>query len=221
MRAPSTCTSRTFTASTSSTSRSSLLRTGIMAEARPPSGQVALVEQELIDCIRRKKEMDRLLLDMEVQLYNYETSFLERYASSGSIVKGFDPPTFLSLLTGTPAHSGTARAGGNGILAGSHIAESDRLFSSSSMTMQKALQLKQKQNYKQRHNSDSVLKSQKSISTKRDPMPANNDQGGYDEDEPRDNEDEPYIESKGSRAASILAQNRKRSSHKKVKRDRQ
>jgi Histone acetyltransferase subunit NuA4 len=82
---------------------------------------VLRVEQELLDGIRRKKDVDAQLLDLEVQLYHYETSFLEKYGMIGSIVKGFDPTTFLvSPLSGEDRLH--------------EVPEEDRLFSSSSLT---------------------------------------------------------------------------------------
>lgn len=156
----------------------------LILEMEPPSSQqVSLVEQELIDCIRRRKEMNRLLVDLEVQLYNYETSFLEKYSASGSIVKGFDPSTFLSLLTGGSSTE--------------TISEFDRIFSSSSLTTQKSLQLKQKSSDISPHfrsKKSSFLKhSNSSFFASGDEQINEYEQ---DEEDELNEEDEPYNEEK-------------------------
>lgn len=162
-------------------------RVPILRMEPPSSQQVSLIEQELIDCIRRKKEMDRLLIDLEVQLYNYETSFLEKYSASGSIVKGFDPSTFLSLLTGGSS-TGT-------------ISESDRIFSSSSLTTQKALQLKQKSSgisphFRPKKNSFPKHSNSSFFASGDEQI----NEYEHDEDE-LDDEDEPYNEGKKSKSS--------------------
>lgn len=156
-------------------------------DSAPSPQQVSQVERELIDCIRKKREMDRVLVDLEVQLYNYETSFLERYSQSGSIVKGFDPSAFLSLLVSPDGPKGDSTP-----------SDSDRIFSSSSLTTQKALQLKQKSTYVN-------LGSRRNFNT-------SSKNAAIEEDEDMDEEaeeDEPYHEGKRQRPS---AQRRKQPS---------
>jgi hypothetical protein len=184
--------------------------------ALPPSTQkVSLVEQELIDCIRKKREMDRILLDLEVQLYNYETSFLERYAQAGSIVKGFDPSTFLSLLVSPD------RTGGN-----KELPESDRLFSSSSMTTQKALQIKQKLGIispiptnSARYTNMEGAKGPTRFSSNSRKVSKREEFGEEEEEDDIGEEDEPYHEYKGARLGTSLPK-RKRPVLKKGRKDR-
>ena len=92
------------------------------------------MEQELIDCMRKKKLIDRQLLDLEVQLYNYETSYFEKYPN-GNLLKGFDTFQPSGTVTTAPLANGVSQSLYNGSTV--VISDEDRLFSNSSLTFQK------------------------------------------------------------------------------------
>ncbi|KAH9924287.1 NuA4-domain-containing protein [Epithele typhae] len=84
-------------------------------------------KKELLQALAKKRNLDKQLTTMEVQIYNLETSYLTDTAahSGGNIINGFE-----GYLKNPPG--GRKRY---------EIGESDRIFSSSSHTYKKALEL--------------------------------------------------------------------------------
>ncbi|KAJ3150713.1 hypothetical protein HDU86_006330 [Geranomyces michiganensis] len=80
-------------------------------------------ERELQELLSRKKVVDRSLLDLERKIYLFEGSYLEE-TSNGNLVKGFSD--YLN------SHSTRKKA---------KLNEGDRLFSRSSVTYPKALEM--------------------------------------------------------------------------------
>ena len=83
--------------------------------------------------------IDRQLLDLEVQLYHYETSYFEKYPN-GNLIKGFD-----SAVGSTAANAPLANTSQT-FPGAARLPDEDRLFSNSSLTFQK-VKFKFKSNY--------------------------------------------------------------------------
>lgn len=84
--------------------------------------------------LANKRIIDRSLIDLESQIYLFEGSYLQSTASSGgNIVKGFD-----AYLKNSA--SGSAGRGASAVVP--EVAVEDRIFSLSSATYQKSLELK-------------------------------------------------------------------------------
>ena len=91
---------------------------------KPTDSQIATAEKELQELIERKKQIERNLINMEVQIYNYETLYLEESGQWGNLLRGLD-----GYLVGRNER----RRG--------PVQESERDFSASSATYQKALNI--------------------------------------------------------------------------------
>ncbi|CBQ69202.1 conserved hypothetical protein [Sporisorium reilianum SRZ2] len=88
--------------------------------------------------LANKRTIDRALIDLESQIYLFEGSYLQSTASSGgNIVKGFD-----SYLKNSSTSTGSARGSNSNSAALGEIPIEDRIFSLSSATYQKSLELK-------------------------------------------------------------------------------
>ena len=83
------------------------------------------MHSELVAALGRKRDIERSLLELEVQLYNYESSFLEKYSQGINLLKGFSAPTFF------------APAADSSNVSLSQIDDSLRIFSNSSATSHK------------------------------------------------------------------------------------
>ncbi|KAK7056903.1 chromatin modification-related protein eaf6 [Paramarasmius palmivorus] len=85
------------------------------------------LKKTLLEALPKKRQLDKKLAHVEVQIYNLEGTYLTETAahSGGNIIQGFE--NYLKNQT-------TARRRYD-------AAEHDRLFSSSSLTMQKSLSL--------------------------------------------------------------------------------
>lgn len=89
--------------------------------------------------LANKRLIDRSLIDLESQIYLFEGSYLQSTATSGgNIVKGFD-----AYLKNSSSSSGGGRgSNANNAAALGDIPLEDRIFSLSSATYQKSLELK-------------------------------------------------------------------------------
>lgn len=88
--------------------------------------------------LANKRIIDRSLIDLESQIYLFEGSYLHSTSTSGgNIVKGFD-----SYLKNSSSSSGGGRGSNANNAAGADIPLEDRIFSLSSATYQKSLELK-------------------------------------------------------------------------------
>lgn len=90
--------------------------------------------------ISKKRHIDRTLTDLESQIFLFEGSYLSNTAASGgNIVKGFD-----SYLKTNAATGGSSKLSSinTSILGGQEIAPDDRMFSISSATYKRSLELK-------------------------------------------------------------------------------
>ena len=81
----------------------------------------------LEEAIKKKREIERNLMDIEKQIFNFEGSYLEDTAIYGNVVKGWE--RYLTLKTATAADLSKLRK----------FKDSDRLFSHSSVTYQYAI----------------------------------------------------------------------------------
>jgi chromatin modification-related protein EAF6 len=88
--------------------------------------------------MQRKREVERNLAALEVQMYNTEGRYLEQTASLGNVAKGFQG----YLTAGTQRQTANS-SGGVNLFSGSSsvVHDSERIFSQSSSTYRKALQL--------------------------------------------------------------------------------
>ncbi|GAC98034.1 hypothetical protein PHSY_005622 [Pseudozyma hubeiensis SY62] len=85
--------------------------------------------------LANKRVIDRSLIDLESQIYLFEGSYLQTTSSSGgNIVKGFD--SYLKNSASTTSRSGNSQN------LGAEVPVEDRIFSLSSATYQKSLELK-------------------------------------------------------------------------------
>lgn len=92
------------------------------------------MEDELSQLIHRKKELDRNIATLEVQIYNSEGRYLEQTQQFGNTIKGFE-----GYLSTTGSGGSSALNPGNlgSYAASGGIPETDRLFSHSSSTYKK------------------------------------------------------------------------------------
>ncbi|KAJ9474551.1 Chromatin modification-related protein EAF6 [Pseudozyma hubeiensis] len=128
--ASTAATSATAAAATSSASTSSLPTSLEEATQRYHSTKLSLRTG-----LANKRLIDRSLIDLESQIYLFEGSYLQTTSSSGgNIVKGFD-----SYLKNSSSSS-TSRGGNQNL--GAEVPVEDRIFSLSSATYQKSLELK-------------------------------------------------------------------------------
>ncbi|KAJ3201176.1 Chromatin modification- protein meaf6 [Dinochytrium kinnereticum] len=85
-------------------------------------------EKELIELLNRKKQVDKALSTLESNLYTYEGSYLEDTQQHGNIIKGFDG--YLSSRNDKRKMK---------------FNDSDRIFSMSSVTYMKSLEMRQRE----------------------------------------------------------------------------
>lgn len=90
--------------------------------------------------LSKKRLIDRTLTDLESQIYLFEGSYLSSTAASGgNIIKGFD--AYLKLQA-PPASRAAAAAAAAAAANGADVPLEDRLFSTSSATYARSLELK-------------------------------------------------------------------------------
>lgn len=103
--------------------------------------------------LANKRIIDRSLIDLESQIYLFEGSYLQSTSTSGgNIVKGFD-----SYLKNSSSSTSSSRGGNNSNNAANlaDIPLEDRIFSLSSATYQKSLELKANEGLEQLEEKDS------------------------------------------------------------------
>ena len=83
----------------------------------------AKTKQDLVDALSRKRAIDRQLISCEVQIYNFEASYLAETAGNGggNIIQGFD-----GYLKNPGVNKRRAE-----------VSDADRMFSNSSSTYAK------------------------------------------------------------------------------------
>ncbi|RKP09339.1 histone acetyltransferase subunit NuA4-domain-containing protein [Thamnocephalis sphaerospora] len=99
--------------------------------------QLKELEKELVELIKRKKQVDKNLANLEVTIYNFEGSYLQD-SPHGNIVRGFDQ-YLQARNSGGGVSSVRNRQGAS--MAGNRVSESERIFSHSSTTYRKAVGL--------------------------------------------------------------------------------
>ncbi|PAV17470.1 4-domain-containing [Pyrrhoderma noxium] len=101
-------------------------RAGITPSSEDKSRYEA-ARKELMQALQKKRIVDKQLAQLEVQIYNFENSYLTDTAqhSGGNIIQGFDG-YLKTQNVGRRRHEPT---------------EADRVFSTSSLTYQKSLEL--------------------------------------------------------------------------------
>jgi chromatin modification-related protein EAF6 len=82
-------------------------------------------KQELIEALKRKRALDKQLIQCEVQIYNLEASYLAETSGSGggNIIQGFE-----GYLKNPGVHKRRAE-----------VSDADRMFSNSSSTYSKVM----------------------------------------------------------------------------------
>lgn len=91
---------------------------------KPSDLQISNAEKDLLQLIERKKQIERNLINLEVQIFNLETAYLEESHHWGNLIRGLD-----GYLMGRPERRKAV------------VQESERVFSNSSATFQKALSI--------------------------------------------------------------------------------
>ncbi|KAL7078643.1 hypothetical protein ACQ4LE_002088 [Meloidogyne hapla] len=100
-------------------------------------------KQEMSELVRRRSEVLQKLTNLEKQIYNFETTYLEESSENGNIIKGFN-----KLLES--AISGISSGAALNLVSGHskgrrppkrHFEETDRFFSLSSVTSPVSLSL--------------------------------------------------------------------------------
>lgn len=94
------------------------------AMEKPTEAQINAAERDFQELIERKKQIERNLINLEVQIYNYETCYLEETNPWGNLLRGLD---------GYLGSRSERRRG--------PVQEDERVFSRSSATFQKALSI--------------------------------------------------------------------------------
>ncbi|UZJ53398.1 hypothetical protein CBS101457_002718 [Exobasidium rhododendri] len=91
--------------------------------------------------ISKKRQIDRTLTDLESQIFLFEGSYLTNTAASGgNIVKGFD--SYLKTGSAIGASSSKATSINTSVLGSQDVPPDDRMFSLSSSTFKRSLELK-------------------------------------------------------------------------------
>lgn len=90
--------------------------------------------------ISKKRQIDRTLTDLESQIFLFEGSYLTNTAASGgNIVKGFDSYLKTSSMAAGPGRSASINTS---MLGSQDVPVEDRMFSLSSATYKRSLELK-------------------------------------------------------------------------------
>ncbi|CAO1623670.1 unnamed protein product [Sympodiomycopsis kandeliae] len=121
---------------TASTSSAPLAISHEEAQAR-----YAALKSQIHSSLAQKRNMDRTLSDLESQIWLFEGSyFAATAASGGNIVKGFD--NYLKNTTTSGGRSTSSNAIQAALMDNGEIPPEDRVFSTSSLTYQRSLELK-------------------------------------------------------------------------------
>lgn len=104
--------------------------------ALPSMADLATAEHSLANLVARKKAIDKSIASLEANIYALEGSYLEDTLGYGNIILGFD-----NYMHARPADKKqTGRP--HGPTGGMRWDATERIFSGSSYTFQKALELK-------------------------------------------------------------------------------
>ncbi|TRM64083.1 histone acetyltransferase subunit NuA4-domain-containing protein [Schizophyllum amplum] len=104
-----------------------------MAEPSPQDKErYEALKKQIAQSIANKRNMDAQLARIETKIHALEGSYLGDSHMGGNIVQGFD-----GYLKATPGGAG----GGTGRARRHDVTDADRIFSASSMTWQKSLEL--------------------------------------------------------------------------------
>lgn len=110
--------------------------------------------------ISKKRQIDRTLTDLESQIFLFEGSYLTNTAASGgNIVKGFDSYLKTNSVVGGVG-SGRATSINTNLLGSQDVPPDDRMFSLSSSTYKRSLELKANEG-RQREESPVVSRKEK------------------------------------------------------------
>lgn len=124
--------------------------------------------------LANKRIIDRSLIDLESQIYLFEGSYLQSTASSGgNIVKGFD-----AYLKNSSASAGGRGSSSSNAANAGDIPIEDRIFSLSSATYQKSLELKANEGLEQQQQQQQEERE----SATNTPKPTTTSRGGADAD---------------------------------------
>lgn len=118
------------------------------------------LKSHLDTCLAKKRTIDRSLADLESQIWLFEGSYFQSTAASGgNIIKGFD--NYLKTTAGLAGGAGSSRGGAAAqaqamaaaaaaqnnpaaqlVMENGEVPPEDRVFSASSLTYQRSLELK-------------------------------------------------------------------------------
>ena len=126
---PSTSTSKTNLPSSASNTTTDPTARGLPYYER--------LRRDLRDTLAKKRVLDKTIANLEENLYRHESAYLEETSSAGNIIKGFDAYIKAAAAPNSTAATGTisgAALGGVGARRKHTVAETDRVFSRSSVS---------------------------------------------------------------------------------------
>lgn len=99
-------------------------------------------KQEMCELVKQRTELLQKLSNLEKQIYNFETTYLEESAENGNIIKGFNKlleSTIGGVISGAALTSNLMTKAKRPLKR--HLIESNRLFSLSSVTSPASLSM--------------------------------------------------------------------------------
>ncbi len=136
----------TAAAASSSSSSATVGAAREVASLAPPqsleeaNARYSVLKNSVRSGLARKRQIDRALIDLESRIYTFEGSYLANTAASGgNIVKGFD--TYLKSHQPANASLAAIARGSGGAGTGAEVNPEDRIFSNSSSTFERSVEL--------------------------------------------------------------------------------
>ncbi|CAO1628479.1 unnamed protein product [Parajaminaea phylloscopi] len=135
--APAATSSTAQTSSSSADAGPSRTSAPLPASHEEAQSRYLALKSQLDGALTKKRSIDRTLSDLEAQIWLFEGSYFQSTAASGgNIVKGFDNYLKATQTTGRVAVAAQLA------IENGEIPPEDRVFSASSLTYQRSLELK-------------------------------------------------------------------------------